>query len=107
MALKYWVRILLMEENRLVKRIYLQSKKEYLMRNRSNWTKTIHKLALKYNFVELWRDEARVMVPPVDQKDKSIEGIKKFWMKQIYQNVQEVEEKEWRIEVEGIPANEM
>ena len=60
LALKYWVKILLMSENRLVKKVYKQSKKEYIGRNRSNWLRNIHRLVQKYNLVDLWDDEERV-----------------------------------------------
>jgi len=60
LALKYWIRVLLMSDSRLVKRVYRQSKKEYIFRNRGNWAKYIHKLVQKYAVEELWSDESKV-----------------------------------------------
>ena len=51
--LKYWIRVLLMEESRLVKRIYNHSRKEYLFRHRNNWVKKVHNLVQKYDLMDL------------------------------------------------------
>jgi len=101
LALKYWVGILVMEESRLVKRVYQQSKKECVMKNRSNWVKTVYTLVQKYNLLELWKNEAAIW--EIASEDRSVEGVKRFWGKQIRQKVHEVEEAEWLREVENKP----
>jgi hypothetical protein len=67
-----------------------------ITKNKSNWVKKIHKLAQKYNLVELWNNEAK------------IEGIneekgKKYWVKMIFENIHKVEEEEWKRELDTKP----
>jgi len=42
--LKYWIQILLMNDTRIVKRVYNESKSLYLTLCKNNWCKSIHKL---------------------------------------------------------------
>ena len=55
--LKYWVGILLMEETRLVKQVYNQSRIEFVTRNKSNWVKIIYQLTHKYGLQRIWNNE--------------------------------------------------
>jgi len=88
-------------ENRLVKQVYNQSKREYLRRNRNNWVKHIHRLVQRYNLTELWEDEKRVWEG--DGEDRSSTGRRKFWLRQIFKSIHRAEENEWRKEVESKP----
>jgi len=101
LMLKFWIRVLLMEDSRLVKRIYNISRIEYIFRNRTNWVKNLHRLVQKYNLVDLWVQESRVWL--IDQEDLSVEGVKKFWFRTIYKKVHAVEQEEWRLEIEKKP----
>jgi hypothetical protein len=96
--LKYWIRIVLMDDSRLVKRIYQDSKKEYLDRWKNNWTATIHKLLIKYNLEHLWREETLMtnLEGIEDWEDRSINGHRKYWTKIFRKEIQKEEEKEWR-----------
>jgi hypothetical protein len=77
-----------MDEERLVKRVYNQSRIEYTRRNKSNWIKTVHKLVQKYGLLELWNDEVGCR-----------RGRSSVWLKKIFENIQKVEEQEWRNEI--------
>ena len=57
MKMKYWINILLMQETRLVKKVYNHSKQEYLTKKKRNWVRTIHQLVVKYDLHDIWRDE--------------------------------------------------
>ena len=70
-----------MEETRLVKQVYKASKQMYLSNGKNNWAATIHKLTIKYNFVEVWNDES--MVFEVQQDDPSSEGKMNVWFKML------------------------
>jgi len=77
--LKYWIHIILMNESRLVKQIYNQSKKEYLDYESKNWTANIHRLVVKYNLEYLWNNEESV----INKEVKDIQGYKKYWKRVI------------------------
>src|SRR5271168_2709521 len=49
LMLKYWLGILLMKEERLVRAVYNQSKRENIYRRRRKWVKKIHFLVCKYS----------------------------------------------------------
>ena len=97
LKLKFWIKILFMEETRLVKQVYKASKQMYLSNGKKNWAAGIHKLTRKYNFVEVWDDES--MVFEVQQDDPSAEGKMIVWYKMLYNSIQNTEEKEWQQEV--------
>ena len=67
--LSYWINILLMEDTRLVKKVYRYSKDQYLRKHKNNWTKTIHKLSKKFLLTDLWENESNVYNTP--QEDQS------------------------------------
>jgi len=86
--LKYWIRILLMDDTRLVRNVYDMSRKTYLKKGNRNWCYSIHRLAMKYGLVDLWDDENIIHQGDATQLQKS-------WNTFIYKRVQEVEEKSW------------
>jgi hypothetical protein len=95
--LKYWLRIVLMDDDKLLKKIYQDSKKEYLNKWKNNWTATIHKILIKYNLEYLWKDETLVTsLEGVEREDVSINGIRKYWTQVIQKEIQKEEEREWR-----------
>jgi hypothetical protein len=55
--LKYWIGLLFLEDTRLVKRVYNQSRIEYVDRRKNNWAKVIHKLTGKYGLTNIWAEE--------------------------------------------------
>ena len=99
LMLKYWLGILLMKEERLVRAVYNQSKREYIYRRRRNWVKKIHFLACKYGLDYLWTSENKVWDIPME--DRSAAGVKKFWVKEIFNVIHRREEEEWRKELES------
>jgi hypothetical protein len=79
-----------MNDNKLTKNVYLTSKEEYLKNNQNNWCQTIHKLVIKYNLQELWRDERKIFILPAGANN-----LLKGWYNFVYKKVQEKEETEW------------
>jgi len=88
-----------MKEERLVRAVYNQSKREYIYRRRRNWVKKIHFLACKYGLDYLWTSENKVWDIPME--DRSAAGVKKFWVKEIFNVIHRREEEEWRKELES------
>ncbi len=73
MKLKYWIKILLMDDSRLVKQVYRRSKEKYIKEGQRNWCLTIHKLVLKYKLEFLWKEERAIVEVP-GQAEVSFNG---------------------------------
>ena len=82
--LKYWTRILLMDNNRLVKNVYDNSKEMYVHLGIPNWCSKIHKIVIKYDMLDLWNDEKKI-----------IQLSKQGWYEYLYKKVHQKEEEEW------------
>ncbi len=89
--LKYWIRILTMDDSRLVKQVYRQSKEQYLNEGTRNWCYNIHRLVARYNLDELWDEERNVLYPP--QGDNT--QLYKSWVFVLYRRIHEIEENHW------------
>ena len=76
------VNILLMEEKRLVREVYNHSRREFEMRNRNNWARTIHQILSKYALLELWENE-QVIRNEIGE-NKSVQQVKAHWMRKIF-----------------------
>jgi hypothetical protein len=100
LMLKYWIGLLFLEATRLVKRVYDQSRIEYTVRNKNNWIKVIHRLAMKYDLMSVWNEEKNIRVR---LEGGNIEAAKKFWIKKVFVNIQRVEEEEWKAEIARQP----
>ena len=46
-----------MEEERLVKKVYRISKNEYRYHRTKNWCSKMHKILIKYDLEEIWKNE--------------------------------------------------
>jgi hypothetical protein len=103
--LRYWVNILLMPETRLVKAIYNHSKLEYTIRNKTNWTTTIHSLVCfqKYELTQLWVQEEAIHDHDIPQENVTIDAVRRYWLQKIYDKVHNIEEREWKVELEKKP----
>jgi hypothetical protein len=64
--MRFWIRLLLLNEDRLVKEVYLMSKRNWVKEKKKNWASEVHTLAIKYNLRELWEDEETVYDVPVE-----------------------------------------
>ena len=96
--LKYWIRILLMNNTRLVKKVYNKSKEKYIRTGTNNWCKIIHRLAIKYDLEAVWEDEKVIQQPPDEKKEESEitpRRLKQRWTSYLYQKVQMIEEAAW------------
>jgi len=102
--LKYWIHILLLDDTRLVKKVYNLSKQQYVAQNTDNWCKHIHKLAFKYNIGNFWSDETLIKqhIPTVEG-DPSPMQLKRYWIKRLYDNVHREEEIAWQAAVAAKP----
>lgn len=96
--LRYWIHLLLLDNTRLIKRVYQFSKQTYERIAKNNWTKGIHQLTKKYNITHLWENEEAIYNVP--DTVNTPEKIKRFWFHQMWMKVQIVEEKKWRKDLE-------
>lgn len=97
LKLKYWIRLSLMDEARLVRQVYLASKDKYLTRRRTNWCSEIHKLVVKYGLQDIWLNEDLIKHPmSLDANQRTVPRVKKYWEGVLFEKVQKVEEEEWR-----------
>ena len=74
--LKYWVRLCLMDDNRLPRKVYLLSRRQYL-EGSQNWCGNIEKILNKYDLALLWLDEHKVKYP--DPEELKGCNIGKYW----------------------------
>jgi hypothetical protein len=100
LMLKYWIGVLLLEDTRLVKRVYNQSRIEYTTRNKNNWVKIIHRLVIKYDLIGIWNEEKNIRARP---EGGSLETAKKFLLKKVFVNIQRIEEEEWKAKIARQP----
>ena len=100
--LVYWGNLMDMEDNRLCKIVYKESKRIHLQKSRANWASTIKNILKKYNLVELWRDESKLL--DLDGKGngeaKTPVAHRRFWRRFIYKKIGEYEEQRWRAGME-------
>jgi hypothetical protein len=101
--LKYWINILLMDDSRLVKRVYRISKQAFVDKGTNNWCSQIHKLAFKYQVGFLWEDETLVCPPENKEAKTSNQQLKAYWAKRLQDNVHKKEEIAWKNEMELKP----
>ena len=85
--LKYWIKILTMDDTRLVRKIYRVSKHKYMSEGTNNWCKMIHSLAAKYNLLDLWTDESLI--------HQHEENTRDIWINIVFNKVQAVEQEQW------------
>jgi hypothetical protein len=88
--LKYWIKILLLDDNRLVKNIYDTSKQKYLTEGTNNWCRSLHILAKKYNLLDLWNDETKVYTAQEDNRELRVR-----WSYILHDKVHRVEQEHW------------
>ena len=80
LKLKYWIRLSLMDEARLVRQVYLASKDKYLTRRTTNWWSEIHKLVIKYGLQDIWLNENLIKHPVIlDPNQRTVPKVKKYW----------------------------
>jgi len=97
LKLKYWIKLSLMNDSRLVRQVYLMSRDAYVNMRKKNWCSGIHALAAKYNLRELWRNENLIKQPALlAPQELTTVGLRKYWEGVIWQRIQGVEEQEWK-----------
>ena len=62
--LKYWIRLLMMDNTRLVKNVYQTSKEQFVKYNKNNWCSEIYLLVIKYDLLILWNNENKIKELP-------------------------------------------
>jgi hypothetical protein len=94
-----------MDDSRLCKQVYKESKQLHLRKKRGNWASTIKKILKKYNLLELWRDENKLL--NLDGKGnreaKTVLDHRRFWRGFIHKKIGEYEEHRWKIKMEKKP----
>jgi len=104
LKLKYWIKLSLMDNSRLVRKVYLMSRDAYLNQRKKNWSYGVHALIIKYELRELWRDENRIKHPAALPHNEHTERrLRKYWERMLFKKIQEVEEREWKEEMERKP----
>src|SRR6185503_4445197 len=104
LKLKYWIKLSLMNDSRLVRQVYLMSRDAYVNMRKKNWCSGIHALAAKYNLRELWRNENLIKQPALlAPQELTTVGLRKYWEGVIWQRIQGVEEQEWKRAMESKP----
>ena len=69
--------LIFINDSRLVKKVYKESRRQFLERKKSNWIKTIYGLVQKYNLECLWNEEI----------GNRVSRDKKYWLKIILENI--------------------
>jgi hypothetical protein len=104
MKLKYWIRIVLMDESRLVKRVYKCSRDQYINYRKQNWCSVIHRLVIKYNLLHLWKNEKEILEPKIDNlHNSSVVHIRNYWYRFLRCRVHEIEQGKWLTQLEKKP----
>ena len=75
-----------MEDQRLVKKIYKNSKFQYKFKRVKNWCTEIHRLLIKYGFEDLWQNENSMQNPPEIAHQENLERVKFFWYNKLRKN---------------------
>ncbi len=78
--------------------MYIRQVNKSLKKGTNNWCSEIHKLAIKYNLVELWNKENKN-----NELQTQSANLKQGWNKYLYTRIQEVEEEEWRVAMSKKP----
>jgi hypothetical protein len=95
--LKYWIKLSLLEDKRLVRQIYKASKYEYLKTGSRNWCSDIHYTLLKYGLSDLWKNEDLIRHPQnLDPENQTYPELREFWEEALAERIQQVEEEEWK-----------
>jgi hypothetical protein len=97
LMLKYWIKLSIIDDTRLVRQIYKISKEEFARRRKSNWCSKIYKLTQKYQLHHIWRNEELIRHPAeLDAAEHTVPKLKQFWTKMLLTQVQKIEELNWR-----------
>jgi len=89
LKLKYWIKISLMDETRLVRKVYRLSRKQYRAKGVRNWCHEIHNLLKKYGLHQLWTDENLIKEPAeVAPAERTTPRIKKHWEGVLFKSIQ-------------------
>ena len=103
--LLYWMKIILMDNNRLVKIMYIYSKQQCIKFKKVNWVSSLKKIVIKYNIKYLWDDETKLF--NLDNKGNNESKNDKdhftFWKNWIKKKLFLYEEIKWKVEVEKKP----
>ena len=103
--LVYWGNLMSLEDTRLCKLVYQESKRVHLQKKRGNWASMIKIILKKYNLIELWRDENKLF--DLDGKGngeaKNVRDHRRFWRGFIRKKIGEYEEQRWRTRMEKKP----
>ena len=95
LKLKYWV--YLMEDTRLVRRVYQASRGLFMNQRVHNWCYEIYELVKKYGLGNLWENEDLIRHPvDIDAAIHSLPRIKQYWDTRLWNQVHLIEENAWK-----------
>ena len=96
--MKYYIRLVLMDDSRLVKKVYRSSIEQYRKNRTNNWWATIQKLLTNYNLIELWNNDNDIINPRVENlRNATKTRINNYWNNFIRSRIHE---ESWRGKVE-------
>jgi hypothetical protein len=98
LKIKFWIRLCLLDDTRLVRRVYQLSREAYQEHyTNRNWCYDLHELLIKYDLECLWGNENFVRHPEqVPREEHTETRLKRYWETMIYNHVQRVEEENWK-----------
>src|SRR6185503_9757397 len=104
LRLKYWIRLCLLGEKRMVRQVYLVSRREYFQKGKQNWCAGMHKLIIKYELQAIWLNEQLIKEPvDLNPAQRTTAALRSYWAEFLAKKVQEVEERNWRKAMELKP----
>jgi hypothetical protein len=95
--LMYWMKLVLMDDNRLAKHVYKVSK-NMCTKRKANWASTIRNILGKYELKHLWSDESKVLSLDGhgNHEAKNSKQHVEFFRKFVFGKIQQYEETKWK-----------
>jgi hypothetical protein len=97
LKLKYWFKVCLMEDSRLVRQVYLASREVFMNQRVHNWCYEVYELLKKYGLVDLWENEHSIRYPVgMDAVTRTLPRVKQYWEARLVKQVHQIEEGAWK-----------
>jgi hypothetical protein len=97
LKLKYWFKVCLMEDSRLVRQVYLASRELFMNQRMHNWCYEVYELVRKYGLLELWENEDLIRYPVgMDVLVRTLPRVKQYWDTRLLNQVHLIEENAWK-----------
>lgn len=97
LKLKYWFKVCLMEDTRLVRRVYLASRELFMNQRVHNWCYEIYDLLKKYEMLNLWENENLIRFPVgMDALTRTLPRVMQYWVTRLRNQFHLIEEGAWK-----------